>query len=213
MQSTVQEAQRQVAAKVKLPWDNHLEWSGEINSLKAATQRLMVTVPITLLLIALLAHSAVKSWTVTLGVFVSIPVACTGGLLALFLAGISFSISAAMGFISIFGIAIQYSLFLTIYFQRLRAQGLDAVAAARRAALDRLRPAFITSLVATLGLLPAAVSSRIGTQTQKPLALVIIGGTMAIALILTVLQPPMVLLVHRWQEARSPQKGASQKQS
>lgn len=206
LQSTVTEAQRRVTEKVNLPWDIHLEWSGEINSLKAATGRLIVIVPITLLLIALLAHSAVKDWFVTLGVFASIPVACTGGLLALLLAGVNFSISAAMGFISIFGIATQYALFLTIYFQRLRAQGLDLIVATRQAALERLRPAFITSLVATLGLLPAAVSTRIGTQTQKPLALVIIGGTMTIALVLTLLQPPIVLLVHRWLEQRAARK-------
>lgn len=203
LQSTVLDAQHQVAARVKLPWDTHLDWSGEINSLKAATGRLLLVVPITLILIALLAHSAVKSWTVTLGVFASIPVACAGGLLALFLAGVNFSISAAMGFVSIFGIAVQYSIFLSIYYQRLRSQGMEPFQAARRAALERLRPAFITSLVATLGLLPAAVSTRIGTQTQKPLALVIIGGTLTIALVLTVLEPPVVLLVHLWQERRN----------
>ena len=201
LQGTITQAQEAVTRLVKLPYDAHLEWSGEINSLKAAKGRLLVIVPITLLLIAFLAHAAVKDWLISSVVFLSIPMACTGGILALKLTGMNFSISAAMGFISIFGIAIQDSIIYITYFQRLhRHEGKDLQESARLAALERLRPALMTTLVATLGLLPAALSTRIGVQTQKPLAIVIIGGTLAIALVTKLLQPAIVVLVHQWQE-------------
>ena len=201
LKGTITQAQQAVEQQVKLPADVHLEWSGEMNALKAATGRLLVIVPITLILIAFLAHAAVKDWLISSIVFLSIPMACTGGILALKLAGISFSISAAMGFISIFGIAIQDSIIRISYFQRLHQhEGKNLVEAARVASLERLRPALMTTLVATLGLLPAALSSRIGVQTQKPLAIVIIGGTLTIALVTTVLQPAIVVLFHQWKE-------------
>jgi len=200
LQGTVLQAQKAVARQVKVPYEVHLDWSGEINALNQATQRLLVIVPITLLLIAYLAHSAVKDWLISSIVFLSIPMACTGGIIALKLSGISFSISAAMGFISIFGIAIQDSIIVITYFQRLRRAGKGLEEAAREAALERLRPALMTTLVATLGLLPAALSTRIGVQTQKPLAIVIIGGTLTIALVTTVLQPAVVVLFHQWKE-------------
>lgn len=201
LKGTVGRAQREVAERVKLPYDVHLEWSGEINQLAEATGRLAVIVPITLLLIAFLAHHAVKDWLVTCIVFLSIPLACTGGILALHAAGINFSISAAMGFISIFGIAIQDSLIVVTHFQRLRRRaGATLEEAARESALERLRPALMTTLVATLGLLPAALSNRIGVQTQKPLAVVIIGGTLSIALVTTVLRPALIVTLHRWRE-------------
>ena len=201
LQGTIAQAQKAVESKVKLPYDVHLEWSGEINSLKDATTRLLIIVPITLLLIAFLAHAAVKDWLISSIVFLSIPLACSGGIVALKLSGISFSISAAMGFISIFGIAIQDSIIFITYFQRLhKHEGKDLVESARAAALERLRPALMTTLVATLGLLPAALSTRIGVQTQKPLAVVIIGGTLTIALLTKVLQPGVVVLFHQWKE-------------
>jgi cobalt-zinc-cadmium resistance protein CzcA len=211
LQGTIGQAQTAVEQRVRLPYDVHLEWSGEINSLKDATTRLMIIVPITLLLIAFLAHAAVKDWLISSIVFLSIPMACSGGIVALKLSGINFSISAAMGFISIFGIAIQDSIIVITYFQRLhRHQGMDLVPAAREAALERLRPALMTTLVATLGLLPAALSTRIGVQTQKPLAIVIIGGTLTIALVTTVLQPAIVVLFHQWKEQRAARKALIQ---
>ncbi|HEX9081981.1 MAG TPA: CusA/CzcA family heavy metal efflux RND transporter, partial [Holophagaceae bacterium] len=199
LEGTIAQAQAAVAEKVRLPYDVHLEWAGEINSLKSATHRLLVIVPITLLLIAFLAHSAIKDWLLSSVVFLNIPLACTGGILALKLTGISFSISAAMGFISIFGIAIQDSIIYITYFQRLHLHdGKDLLSSAREAAIERLRPALMTTLVATLGLLPAALSTRIGVQTQKPLAVVIIGGTLTIALVTKLLQPGVVVALQRW---------------
>ncbi|HEY2368793.1 MAG TPA: efflux RND transporter permease subunit, partial [Polyangiaceae bacterium] len=186
-----------------LPYDTHIEWSGEINELKEAQQRLLIIVPLTLLVIALLAYSAVKSWVDTLIVLVNIPVACAGGVLALLLTRHSFSVSAAMGFISIFGIAIQDAILVVTYFQRLRdVEGLGIEESAREAAQKRLRPVLMTTLVAALGLLPAAISNGIGAQTQKPLAIVVIGGALMLAVLTRLLQPPVLVVAHRWLERR-----------
>jgi heavy metal efflux system protein len=138
-------------------------------------------------------------------VFAGIPVACTGGVIALFLSGINFSISAAMGFISIFGIAIQDGILVVTYFQRLRQdQNLTVFNAAEQAAARRFRPVLMTTLVATLGLLPAALSNGIGSQTQKPLAIVVIGGCLTLALLTRILRPPLLVLAHGWMDRELP---------
>ncbi len=199
----VTDAQQQAAAKVKLPYDTHLEWAGEINELHAAEGRLLIIVPLTLILITFLTLSAVKGWIDALIVLINIPVACTGGVLALLISGQNFSVSAGMGFISIFGIAIQDAILVVTYFQRQRyTEGHDVVSSARAAAEMRFRPVLMTTLVATLGLLPAALSNGIGSQSQKPLAIVVIGGSLILALLTRVLQPPLLVLAHRWMDRR-----------
>jgi cobalt-zinc-cadmium resistance protein CzcA len=200
--STVNEAKQKVTAQVKVPYDTHLEWAGQINEYGEAMQRFLIIVPLTLLLIGILVYSAVKHWIDTLIVLLSIPVACTGGIAALLITRMNFSVSAAMGFISIFGIAIQDAILVVTYFQRLREGGASIDLAASEAAEKRLRPVLMTTLVATLGLLPAAVSNGIGSQTQKPLAVVVIGGSMILAVLNRALQPPLLLLAHRWHAAR-----------
>ncbi|HEX2568984.1 MAG TPA: CusA/CzcA family heavy metal efflux RND transporter [Polyangia bacterium] len=198
--STIEEAQRKIAEQVKLPYDTHLEWAGEINELNETTGRLAVIIPLTLLLIAFLVYSLVKNWIDMLVVLASIPVASSGGVLALVLTGTHFSISAAMGFISIFGIAIQDSLLVVSYAQRLWAEGHDLVEGVRLAAAKRLRAVLMTTFVALLGLMPAAVSHGIGSETQKPLAIVVIGGALGLALLTPrLLQPALLVLAHRRQ--------------
>ena len=209
LESTISEAQKKISAAVKLPYDVHLEWAGQINELGEAMGRLSLIIPLTLLLIGMLVYGAVKSWLDTVIVIVSIPVACTGGVLALLVTGMNFSVSAAMGFISIFGIAIQDAILVVTYFQRLRAAGHDDELAAREAAEKRFRPVLMTTLVATLGLLPAAVSNGIGSQTQKPLAVVVIGGSLILAILTRVLQPPLLVLAHGWQAKRRAARGAA----
>jgi cobalt-zinc-cadmium resistance protein CzcA len=158
---------------------------------------------LTILLIAFLTYSAVKNWLDTVIVIVNIPVACTGGVLSLLLTRENFSVSAAMGFISIFGIAIQDAILVVTYFQRLRdVEGHSIVDAAREAAEKRFRPVLMTTLVATLGLLPAALSNGIGAQAQKPLAIVVIGGSLILAFLTRVLQPPLLVMAHTWRENR-----------
>jgi cobalt-zinc-cadmium resistance protein CzcA len=190
-------------SKLCRPYDMRLEWAGEINELHEAEGRLQVIIPITLLLIAFLTYSAVRNWVDTLIVLVDIPVAITGGVLALLITGIHFSVSAAMGFISIFGIAIQDAILVVTYFQRLReTEGHSIEMAAREAAEKRFRPVLMTTLVATLGLMPAALSNGIGAQTQKPLAVVVIGGSLILAILTRILQPPLLVLAHQWLERR-----------
>jgi cobalt-zinc-cadmium resistance protein CzcA len=204
----VGEAQQVVAQKVKLPYDTHLEWAGEINEMHQAEGRLMLIIPLTLLLITFLTFSAVKNWLDTIIVLINIPAACTGGIIALVIARQNLSVSAAMGFISIFGIAIQDAILVVTYFQRLRRDGRTLEQAAREGAERRFRPALMTTLVATLGLLPAALSNGIGSQTQKPLAIVVIGGSLILALTTRVLRPPLLLVAHRWFDARNERKKA-----
>jgi cobalt-zinc-cadmium resistance protein CzcA len=206
--STIDEAKAKIAAEVKLPYDTHLDWGGQINEYGAAMTRFLIIVPLTLVLIALLVYGAVKSGLDTLIVLLSLPVACTGGVFALLANGINFSVSAAMGFVSIFGIAIQDAILVVTYFQRLRAEGATIELAAREAAEKRLRPVLMTTLVATLGLLPAAISNGIGSQTQKPLALVVIGGSMILAVLNRAMQPPLLLLLHGWSARRAAAKAA-----
>jgi len=148
--------------------------------------------------IALLVYAAVKDWLYSMVVLINIPVACAGGLAALLATGINFSVSAAMGFVSIFGIAIQDAILMVNYAQRQWAEGKPIEAGARIAAEQRFRPVLMTTLVAMLGLLPAAVSQGIGAQTQKPLAVVVIGGSLVLAGLTRVLQPPLLVLAHRW---------------
>ena len=205
LKSTIAECQQKILEKVHLPYDTHIEWAGEINELNEAMGRLVIIMPLTLLIIGFLVYTAVKTWIDTIIVIVSIPVACTGGVLALLVTRINFSVSAAMGFISIFGIAIQDAILVVTYFQRLRdVEGHSIVVAAREAAEKRFRPVLMTTLVATLGLTPAAISNGIGAQTQKPLAIVVIGGSLILAILTRVLQPPLLVLAHTWLEKRKP---------
>jgi cobalt-zinc-cadmium resistance protein CzcA len=203
LESTIAEARQRIAEKVHLPYDSHLDWAGEINELREAEDRLKMILPITLLLIAFLVYSAVKNWVDSAIVFFNIPVASAGGVLALLITGIHFSVSAAMGFISIFGIAVQDAILVVTYFQRLRnVEGLSIRDAAREAAEKRLRPCLMTTLVAMIGLFPAAVSTGIGSQTQKPLAVVVIGGSFILAVVARAVQPPLLVLAHTWLERR-----------
>jgi cobalt-zinc-cadmium resistance protein CzcA len=200
--STIKEAQEKIDRLVKRPYNTHLEWEGEMKELESAMRRLAIIVPLTLLLISFLVYTAVKNWIDTLIVLVDIPVACTGGILALLLAGINFSVSAAMGFVSVFGIAVQDALLMVSYFQQLRREGHPIETAAREASEKRFRPVLMTTLVATLGLTPAALSHGIGSESQKPLAVVVIGGSLVLAILTRLLQPPLMVVAHRWREGR-----------
>jgi cobalt-zinc-cadmium resistance protein CzcA len=202
LNSTIEEAQASIVEKVQLPPETRLEWAGEINELHDAMDRLKIIIPLTIFLIGFLVYGAVKNWIDTLISLINIPVACTGGLLALLITGEHFSVSAAMGFVSIFGIAIQDALLMVTYYQQLHRQGLSVEAAAKEAAEKRFRPVLMTTLVATLGLLPAALSHGIGAQAQRALAIVVIGGSLQLALLTRLLQPPLRVLVQRWLERR-----------
>ncbi|MFI5387672.1 MAG: efflux RND transporter permease subunit, partial [Fimbriimonadales bacterium] len=203
LQGAIDESVAKIRENVRLLPGMHLTWAGEINELKDAMARLGFIIPITLAVIVILVYSAVKNWLDTLIVIIGIPVACTGGILALLITGTHFSVSAAMGFISIFGIAIQDAILVVTYAQRQWAEGKSLEDGARAAAEQRFRPVLMTTLVAMLGLLPAALSHGIGAQTQRPLAIVVIGGSLILAILTRVLQPPLLVLAHRWLQRRA----------
>jgi cobalt-zinc-cadmium resistance protein CzcA len=207
LESTVQEAQDKINAKINQGYGKHLVWAGTINELRDAQHRLMFIVPLTLVLVLILVYAAVRTWLATAIVMIDIPIACTGGLLALLLTGTNFSVSAAMGLLSIFGIAIQDAILVVTYFQRQRyMEGKTTTEAAREAAEKRFRPVLMTTLVATLGLMPAALSHGIGAQTQKPLAIAVIGGSIILAVLTRVIQPPLLVVAHDWWERRRARK-------
>jgi cobalt-zinc-cadmium resistance protein CzcA len=199
--STIDEARRQIADKVTVSPETNLVWAGEVNEMHDAEERLKFIVPLTIALVAFLVYWSVGNWLDTLLVMILIPVAITGGLLALLLSRENLSVSAAMGFISIFGIAVQDALLMVTYSQQLHQGGMSLEEAARQASEKRFRPVLMTTLVATLGLLPAALSHGIGSQTQRPLAIVVIGGSLQLAILTRILQPPLRVIAWRWLEA------------
>ena len=168
----------------KLPPGYEIEWSGEFAQMEEANQRLMWIVPLSISLIMMLLYTAFNSMKDALLVMVNVVAATMGGVWALRLTGTSFSISAAVGFISIFGVAVQDGVLLISYFNQMRGEGMPVREALMRGAELRVRPVVMTSLTAALGLLPASLATSIGSQAQKPLAIVVVGG-MLVTLFLT----------------------------
>jgi cobalt-zinc-cadmium resistance protein CzcA len=198
LQGAVAEAKQQVAEQVPLPEGTHLEWVGEYGELQAANRRLAVVIPISLLLITGILYAATLSTVNTLILMAQIPVACLGGVLGLVITHTPFSISAAVGFISIFAIAIMDGILLSFYIHQLWNEGHSLEDSIVMGADRRFRAVMMTAMVGGLGLLPAALSTRIGAQTQRPLAIVVIGGAVSIALLTRVFQPILMLLLHRY---------------
>jgi cobalt-zinc-cadmium resistance protein CzcA len=196
--SAVEDAQRQVAGAVRLPQGYRAVWGGEYQEYTASRRQLRVIVPLTLFLIFLLLfalYSNFKFPVITVaGVVLSAPV---GGLAALALTGTPFSVSSGIGFLALFGVSVQTAVVYISYANELRAGGLAIAAATREAALLRLRPIMMTALVAALGLLPAALSTGVGSDSQKPFALVIVGGMFSRLLISVLLMPVLYGMVAR----------------
>jgi heavy metal efflux system protein len=197
LEGAVKEVKERVASEVQPPEGTHLEWAGEYGELQAANRRLAVVVPVALLLITGVLYAATLSVVNTLILMAQVPLACFGGVLALALTGTPFSVSAAVGFVSIFAIAIMDGILLNFYIHQLWNEGHSLIDSIVMGADRRFRAVMMTALVDGLGLLPAALSTRIGAQTQRPLAIVVIGGAMAIALLTRVFQPTLVYLLHR----------------
>jgi heavy metal efflux system protein len=189
--STVEEAQQRVNAAIKLPNGYRIIWAGEFEDLQNAKQRLAIVVPITLLLILVLLYGLFNSLRDSLLAVAGIPFAIGGGLIALYLAGLDFSVSAAIGFISLFGVAVMDGILNITYFRELRAQGMDIAEAVFHGAEQRMRPMLMTALSAGVGLFPAAISHGIGSQVQRPLATVVVGGMFIGPLLLLVVAPAL----------------------
>ena len=189
---TVEEAQNRVDRGVKLPEGYHTDWSGEFGELKEAQQRLAYIIPLSLLLILVLLYSMFNSLRDSLLALAGIPFAVTGGILALYLTGLNFSISAAVGFISLFGVSVMDGILMLTYYNELHQAGFGRDDAMVRAAEVRMRPRLMTALSACIGLLPAAVSTGIGSQVQRPLATVIVGGMLLVPLVISWMYPVLL---------------------
>src|SRR5579883_3036860 len=189
--STVEEAIRKVNQQVKLPNGYHIAWEGEYASQQRSQKRLMVVVPITVLVILIILYTMFHYYKWAFLMIASMAMAPLGGLLALLATGTHFSVSSGVGFLALFGVCVQTGVIMLEYINQLRARGHIIVDAAVEGAVLRLRPIMMTTLVATLGLLPAAVSTGIGSDSQRPFAIVIVGGLMA-ALLMSIFLLPTI---------------------
>ena len=189
--STVTEAQQRIARNVKLPTGYRVVWAGEFEELQQAKARLEIIVPISLLMILVLLYGLFNSLRDSLLVLAGIPFAAGGGIVALYLSGLDFSISAAVGFVSLFGVSVMNGILVMTYYNETRAGGMGTIEAMFHAAEQRMRPMLMTALSACIGLLPAAVSTGIGSQVQRPLATVVVGGMFIGPIILLVVVPAL----------------------
>ena len=194
----VAEAQRVVDQSVELPPNYILHWGGQFANLREATARLAIAVPVALLLIFSLLYVTFNSVSLALLIYLNVPIAATGGILALWARGMPFSISAGVGFIALFGIAVMNGVVLIEHIRHLRHQNLSPFDAVVQGALDRLRPVFMTAACGALGFIPMAISSSSGAEVQRPLATVVIGGLIT-STVLTLLVLPSI---YRWFEPK-----------
>jgi cobalt-zinc-cadmium resistance protein CzcA len=175
----VEEAMKKVDEEVKLPPGYHIDWAGEYESQKRADERLLIVLPITILVIFVILYTMFKSFKWALLILANVAMARFGGLLALLITATNFSVSSGVGFLALFGVSVQTGVIMLEYINQLRARRFTIEDAAVEGAVLRLRPIMMTMLVATLGLLPAALSHAIGSDSQRPFAIVIVGGLIA----------------------------------
>ena len=197
----VSEAQARIARNVTLPPGYRIIWSGEFEDLQLAKERLAFVVPVSLMLIMVLLYALFNSFRDTLLSLAGIPAGIIGGVWALWLTGQPFSISAAIGFVSLFGVSVMNSILLLTFYNQARGQGLAPLEAMYQAATKRMRPLLMTSLSACIGLLPAAISHGIGSQVQRPLATVIVGGMLLGPIMLLLAVPPLRMVFIGKQES------------
>lgn len=211
--SFVQEIQQSVQQKVDVPAGYWVEYGGTYQKLQSATQRLSIVVPLTLVLVVALLVMALGSIKDAVIIFSGVPLALTGGIIALLLRDIPFSISAAVGFIALSGIAVLNGLVMVAFIRDLRLHGKRLNAAIIEGALTRLRPVLMTALVAALGFIPMALNTGIGSEVQRPLATVVIGGIISSTLLTLVVLPALYGLVHAREDnvAGQPQVVAEEK--
>jgi len=195
--SFVADAQQQVEAKIKLPAGYWIGWGGQFEQLVSATQRLTIVVPIALVLIFLLLFMSLGSMPDALLVFSGVPLALTGGIIALLLRGIPLSISAGIGFIALSGVAVLNGLVIITFIERLRKEGHALVDAVSEGSLTRLRPVLMTALVASLGFVPMAIATGAGAEVQRPLATVVIGGIISSTILTLLVLPALYVLFRR----------------
>ncbi|MBK9214697.1 MAG: efflux RND transporter permease subunit [Chloracidobacterium sp.] len=194
--SFVKEAQTAIEKDVKVPAGYYLTWGGQFENLQRATSRLLIVVPLALFLIFVLLFTTFNSVRQAILIYTSIPLAVVGGVLALFVVGLPFSISAGVGFIALFGVAVLDGVVMVSYINHLREEGRSVLQAVREGAEARLRPILMTATVATLGFVPMAIATGAGAEVQRPLATVVIGGL----LVSTVLKLLVLPMLYNWLE-------------
>ena len=200
----VAEAQAKVTHAVRLPSGYTLRWVGEFGELADALSRLKIIMPISILLIVFLLYAAFNSILEVLVILAAIPFAWIGGVLALYITGTTFSVSAAVGFISLLGVAVQDGIIVLSYYKQLRQSGLRREKALVQAREIRLRPVLMTCMSACIGLLPAAISTGIGSETQRPLAVVIVGGMLLTPVLIMLVVPVLISLMPEKRTAVEP---------
>jgi cobalt-zinc-cadmium resistance protein CzcA len=191
MGGVVTEIRRKVAEQVDMPTGYFVEYGGQFETQQRAMKRLYLVVPVTLALIFLLLYTAFNSLRYAALIYLNVPIATMGGIFALWLSGMYLSVSAAVGFIAVFGVAVLNGVVLVSYINQLRDEGMDVFEAARTGAMRRLRPVLMTALTSMLGLLPLLIADGIGANVQRPLAAVVVGGLITSTL-LTLLVIPVV---------------------
>jgi cobalt-zinc-cadmium resistance protein CzcA len=189
--STVRQAIDEVQRKVQLPEGYYLNWTGEYESQQRANRRLAVIVPITILLMSLILYSAFSSWKWVWLILAVVLLSPLGGFISLLVTGTHFSVSSGLGFLALMGVSVEIGVIMVEYINQLRTRGMSPPEAAKEGAILRLRPIMMTMLVATLGLLPAAMSHDIGSDSQRPFAIVIVGGLIFELLISIILLPSL----------------------
>jgi heavy metal efflux system protein len=195
--SFVAEAQRRIDQEVQAPPGSWLQWGGQFENMLAARERLELVAPICFLLIFLLLFATFKSVKYSLMVFSGVPLALTGGIVALWLRDIPFSISAAVGFIALSGVAVLNGLVMVTFINQLRQEGARLEEAIQRGSLTRFRPVLMTALVATLGMTPMALATGTGAEVQRPLATVVMGGIISSTVLTLFVLPALYRLWHR----------------
>jgi cobalt-zinc-cadmium resistance protein CzcA len=203
LESTVKEVQRRIREQVSLPERYRMEWHGEYDQLQGEKKRLAAIVPLSLVVVLFLVYLAVNDLGDAVLVLFAVPFALVGGVLSLVVTQTDFSISAAVGFISLFGVAIQGGLILIVRIRDLLDEGYDLRDAILKSAEARMRPVLMTTLAAAIGLLPAAVATGIGAQAQQPLARVVVGGMLTSAALILLVLPVLYELLHRGRRAGS----------
>jgi cobalt-zinc-cadmium resistance protein CzcA len=193
----VEEARSKIESSVKLPPGYWIVWGGQFEQLISATKRLQLVVPLVLILILALLYVSFKSVKDAFLVFTGVPFALTGGLLAIWLRDIPLSITAGIGFIALSGVAVLNGLVMITFIQKLRADGLPLEEAARRGGMERLRPVLMTALVASLGFVPMALATGTGSEVQRPLATVVIGGIISSTALTLIVLPLLYCVFHR----------------
>jgi cobalt-zinc-cadmium resistance protein CzcA len=204
----VEDAQQRIARNVKLPIGYRIEWSGEFEWLQEARHRLAIIVPITFGLIVVLLYGLFNSWRDSMLALLGLPFAICGGVLALYVSGLAFSVSAAIGFISLFGVSVMSGILIINGYYRVAAPGMAPVDAMFHAVEEQMRPILMMTLSACIGLLPAAISTGIGSQVQRPLATVIVGGMLIGPIMLLVIVPALQTIFLDWTSPAAAVDGA-----